>query len=209
MIPQNVLSTKIISATFLYPDGIVPEHLTEDFEMGGLAIQDTSKGVNYQPWKGGWNKEDNTVYLTPNLIETPVPIFTEPNVFEFSFTFDQNMRWVTATLLTDSTLKLRWYDSSVATYVTTIYEGITGFKLALDDKRDIQVKLGYSDVLFTYIQDNKLYIRNQRERFLVPHLLLEDLPTSLRITNFGMNEVRRIQWRFRYRRPGELLPWLL
>ena len=139
---------------------------------------------------------------------TPVAIFTEANVFEFSFTFDQNMRYVAGTLLTDGVFHLRWYDSNVAAYVITTFNGIKGFKLGLDDKRLEAIQSGNSDVIFTYIRDNKLYFRMQRERYTIERLLQSDLPDNLMIANFGMNERYRLQWRLRYRVPGELLPWL-
>lgn len=209
MIPDNVLSTKAIQARFLYPDGIIFNTILEDYEKGGIALQDASKGINYQPWFGWWVPEDETAWLYPNLVNTPVAIFTESNVFEFSFTFDQNMRWVAGVFLNDGTFKLRWYDSMVESYVITEMLGVTAFKLCHDDKRDLSVQGGQSDVLFTYIRNNKLYIRTQRERFAIEHLLQENLPNNLLITNFGMHERLRVQWRMRYRNPGELLPWLI
>lgn len=209
MLPLNSLSSKTIQSRFLYPSGIIVGKITEDFELGGIALQDPSKGLMYQPWYGYWNEDDSTAYLIPNFVSVPIPIFTETNVFEFSFAFDQNMRWAAFVLLKDGTGKFRWYDSQAGAYVTTIYTGVTGFKLSLDDKRAIQITLGLSDLLLTYIKDNKLYVRSQRDRFGVEYLLQSDLPNNLLITNFGMNERLRMQWRIRYRRPGELLSWLL
>lgn len=209
MLPLNSLSSVPMPSTFMYPDGIVLGKITEDYEMGGIALQDTSRGLQYQPWYGFWDEDDNTAYLVPNFISAPIPIFTQADVFEFGFTFDQNMRWCAGVFLTDGTFQLRWFDSSVGNYVITNFTGLTSFRLTLDDKRERQINIGATDILFTYIRNNNLYVREQRDRYTVEYLLQSDLPNNLRITNFGMNERYRVQWRMRYRRPGELLPWLL
>ncbi len=208
MLPDNVLSSKVLQAKYIYPDGILFNRPYQDYELGGIALQDTSRGLMYQTWLGEWDKNTGQFFLYPNLVSAPINVFNQADVFELSFAFDQNMRWVAGTLATDGVFRLRWYDSAVGGYVISTYPGITAFKLSMDDKRDFVVQSGKSDVLLTYIQDNKLYVRVQRERFLIPHLLQADLPNNLIITNFGMHERLRMQWRLRYRRPGELLPWL-
>lgn len=176
--------------------------------MGGIAIQDPSKGLQYWPWYGYWEPADSTVYLQPNLTGEKIPLFVESNVYELSFTFDQNMRYCVGTLLNTGVFKLRWYDTLTAQYVITEYAGIEGFKLSHDDKRQEPVQAGLSDIIFTYIKENKLYFRAQRERYLMEHLLQDELPNNLMIANFGMNERFRMQWRLKYRNPGEPLPWL-
>lgn len=207
MLPDNSLSQKVIAGKYLYPDGVISRNLTEDYEMGGIALQDTSRGLQYQTWFGHWDKTTEVVTLTPSDTAVPIPIFTESDVFEFSFSFDQNMRWVAGTFINDGTFHLQWYDPVAAAYVTTPFTGFTAFKLALDDKREIQINRGASDVLLSYIRNNNLYVRVQRERYQIEHLLQSDLPQGLRITNFGMTEISRMKWRLQQRRPGEKLPW--
>lgn len=209
MIPDNVLSTKPVRASLLYPDRFQLASLTEDYEMGGIAIQDPSEGLQYQPWFGYW-REDNAVCLKPGIDGEDIVLFYEPDLFEMSFTFDQNMRWACATQRTDGSFRWRWYDSAVEDYVITeVPEGVTAFHCTHDDKREILVQTGRSDVLVSYIKDRNLYVRNQRDRYIIEHLLAETLPENLRITNFGMTERYRVQWRIRYRRPWEVQPWLL
>lgn len=207
MIPQNVLSTRPVQSRFKPPSNIVTLRLTEAWERGGIALQNTTQGLNYQNWFCKWHPEDNTVYLTPDNTGVPIAIFTETNVFEVSFAFDQNMRYAVGTLLTDGTFKFRWYDTAANNYVITTIPAVTGFKLTLDDKRDVQVGIGASDVILTYLQDTTLFFRAQRERYEVEHQLANQLPLNLMITNFGMNEVMRLQWRMRFRINEERLPW--
>lgn len=209
MMPDNSLSLRTVQARFLFPDGINFSSPYQDYEMGGIALQDPSKGLDYWVWYGYWEANDSTVYIQSNLVSLPVPLFTEPDVFEFSFAFDQNMRYVTGVLKTDGTFQLRWYDTLVGGYSITNFTGIEGFKLTHDDKRAEQIQAGVTDVIFTYIRSNALYFRMQRERYQVEHLLADDLPNNLMVANFGMNERFRLQWRLRYRNPGEQLPWLL
>lgn len=210
MLPDNVLSDKPIRASLLYPDRFQLASLTEDYEMGGVALQDPTKGVNFQPWFGYWRAADNAICVRPAIDGEDIILFYEEDVFELSFSFDQNMRWVCATQRTDGSFRFRWYDTAVAAYVITeIPEGVTAFHCSLDDKRDLLVQMGLSDVLVTYVKDRNLYVRTQRERYQNEHLLAETLPNNLLISNFGMNERYRVQWRLRYRRPWEVQPWLL
>lgn len=208
MIPDNVLSSKLLKSRFLSPDSMVTPTLLEDYETGGIALQDPSQGLLVQTWYGYWDSQDSTAYLVPGVDGTPIQIFTEPNVFEFSFTFDQNMRWVAVYFLVDGTCKLRWYDSQAQGYVVTVFTGLTAIKLCLDDKRRVQTNLGSSDVIFTYVTNNTLCFRQQRDRFTIEYPLQPDLPDNLRIANFGMAMNLRLQWRLKYRTFEERLPWL-
>lgn len=199
MLPDNLLSSEILRDQFLFPDNIVGTAL-EDYEMGGIDIQDPSQGLRVQPWYGVWKVADSTAYLQANFDGPPIPLFSTPDVIEFTFTFDQNMRWVAATLSSTGVLSFRWYDASVPGYVTTTYSNITTAKLALDDKRPLQVLGDSSDIVLTYVDTSgNLYARIQRERYLTAHLLDTGAPNNFRITNFGMNTKYRMQWRFQNR----------
>ena len=202
MIPSNPLIYNIDStnnflvAPFQYPDNNSSSDELVDYEMGGLAIQDPSKGLRYQLWKGWWDSTDSTVYLEPEDTGVPIAIHTASNVIEFCFTFDQNMRWSTACRLSGNTVEHRWYDTAVEAYVTTTYPSIVSVRLALDDKRDMQVQSGVTDMILTYISGGQVKWRVQRDRFLTeyvhPSLAISD---SFRISHFGMNTKNRLQWR--------------
>lgn len=203
MMPDNVLSTETIQGRFIPPDDIITDELT-DYEMGGIAIQDPSQGLMVQPWIGFWKPEDSTVYIRPVESPTNIALFVEPNVIEFSFTFDQNMRWVTATRTADKKVKLRWFDATVAAYVISEFTNIDTFKLCLDDKREIQTQAGVSDVIFTYIKANSLYWRVQRDRYMTEYYGINAIPGNVRITNFGMASNWRLQWRYQFRSTLEI-----
>lgn len=208
MIPSNPLiynidsTNKFLVAPFQYPDNISSSSELVDYEMGGLAIQDPSKGLKYQIWKGWWDATDATVYLsTDDASATPIAIFTESDVIEFTFTFDQNMRWAAATRLVGNVLHFRWYDTAAESYVTSVYTGISSVGLALDDKRDMQVQFGATDMILTYVRADQVCWRIQRDRFLTEYTHSGFIvPDSMRITHFGMSKINRLQWRLGPRR---------
>ncbi len=200
MIPNQSLSSTQLQAKFLYPDNIIRASELEDFEMGGIALQDPSQGLMYQPWYGKIDPVTKIATLEPlDGSAPPTAIFTETETpVEFSFSFDLNMRQHSIVRFADNTCKLRWYDSAIPGYTITTYTGITSAMLCMDDKRP--VNSGNADVLFTYLKDNSLYFRAQRDRFLVEYLLKPDVVSNLRITNFGMGTNLRVQWRLEIRK---------
>lgn len=203
MIPDNRESSVPVPGAFLYPDNIIPDSLTEDYEYGGIAIQDPSKGLDFQVWKCHWDEGTGDVILSPQDVGNPVTILNQVEVRELSFSFDQNMRWALAVLHTDGQFFLHWYDTAIEQYVATRIDGVGTFKVAHDDKRLNQGQLGNTDVILTYIQLNKLYVRNQRDRYEIAHLINPDIPANVYISNFGMSTRNRMQWRMRPRRPRE------
>lgn len=203
MIPDNAQSLRPVPGAFLYPDNLIPLTLTEDYELGGIAIQNPSQGLQYQVWTCSWDPITFDVTLSASLTGARVVILNEPNVRELSFSFDQNMRWVLGVTHTTGEFILYWYDAAAENYVQTRIDGIGTFKLSHDDKRAIPLELGMSDVILTYIQLNKLYVRNQRDRYQIAHLINPDIPANVVISQFGMSDRDRMQWRMRPRKPRE------
>ena len=206
MIPDNPNIYKIddtnrmLVGPFKYPDNIVNDDELVDFELGGLALQDTSEGLEYQTWKAELNTSGDVI-LTPLKTGDPVVIFTEPGVQELAFTFDQNMRWAAATRLAGNNVNFRWYDTTVGDYVITPLTGITSVRVALDDKRVMQIQSGNPDMILTYIRDNRVRWRIQRDRFQTEYTYSGQLfSDNIRITHFGMSEKLRLQWRLAQRR---------
>jgi hypothetical protein len=209
MIPDNP-NIRTINSTnqdllspFQYPDNIVSTSELEDWEYGGIALQDPTQGLRYQVWKGWWDSDDETAYLQPDDgVTDPIAIHTESNVEEFTFTFDHNMRWTSACRLDDDTVKFRWYDTLIEDYTTTTYSDYTSVRLAHDDKRSAQVNVGASDVILTYIRAGRVRWRIQRDRYLTEYTHNDlTVPAVYRITHFGMNTTSRLQWRLGFRRP--------
>lgn len=204
MIPGNPNiydSRPELGGAFLYPDNIVSTSELEDYELGGVAIQDPSQGLQVQVWKCHWEPTTGEVILTPQDTGSPTVLFTQSDVVELAFTFDQNMRWSTATRTSDDVLHHRWYDSLAEDYVTTTYSGVTSVRLTHDDKRSTQVDLGSTDMILSYIRVGYVRWRIQRDRFLTEYSYTGQAFTDLRrITHFGMSTKNRLQWRIATRR---------
>lgn len=208
MIPDNPAlitidsTNRYLTAPFQTPDNRAGTSELIDYEYGGIALQDPSKGLRYQIWCGWWDENDLTAYLADDDGNgTPVPIFTESNVIEFAFTFDQNMRWAAAVRTVGDTLKFRWYDTAAEAYVITTYTGISSVRLALDDKRDMQVQFGVTDMILTYVTGGQVCWRIQRDRFLTQYVHPGfSVSGAQRISHFGMNTKNRLQWRIGMRR---------
>jgi hypothetical protein len=190
MIPGNSLSNPTEYAPFLYGDSLpTTNHI--DYEMGGIAIQDASQGLQYQLWQAAL--VGNNVILTPQItISSPVTIYSGNNITEISFTFDQNMTPFLA-FVQDGTAKYYWYDNSLHSYTTvSLPSGVTNPRVCLDDKRAIESALGHNDIILAYIRSNNLCFRMQRQRFLTEYVLATNVNATL--VKIGMNTVNRLQF---------------
>lgn len=178
-LPDLVFATQSIPTVFIggraFP---VQKHI--DYEWGPIAISDPSRGSMYQIWRA--RMENNFVYLSaPN---TPEFVLLDlPNVTEISFTFDQNGRHIFV-YVQANVVKMHWYDTAVGDYTTTTYEGdLITPRITLDDKRETQ--RGISDVVLFYVKpvrneqneiiDGALYMRMQRDRYLIEYQMATSL----------------------------------
>ena len=191
---ENRLSTTVVSADFLDPDGRV-RTLMNDFEAGPVGINNTTQGLFYQTWEMTYDSGtgDFTVTAETNLA-TAVPLSGVLGVTQLSFCFDQNAR-VNIAYTQGGQAKMYWFDTAVGSYVTTVLDfGVTTPHLSLDDKRSTQQQS--SDMLLFYTKEVaegswNLYHRFQRERFLNEYLYA----TGVRpyIFSVGMHEQLRVQ----------------
>lgn len=187
MLPDGVLATKPLFAEFLSPDDI-DTPLTLDLELGGVDIQDPSQGLRVKTWVA--HAEGNSIWLSAED-RPPVEWLARANeITEVSLAFDQNMR-PTIAFVEDKVSYLYWYDTNIANFTVTTYAGASSPRVAMDDKRQLQV--GVSDIIFAYVKDNKLYYRQQRDRYTIEYLLKEDI--NARILRIGMNEINRLQFK--------------
>jgi len=185
MIKNNSLSSDVVSGNFIngrfYP---VSEFI--DYESGGVAIQDPSKGLLYQIWSA--RLENDHVYISSGNT-TEYSIFSGSNITEISFTFDQNMRF-TLSYVEGGDSKLYWYDSAIPGMTITNFG--TSFKnprITIDDKRATQTS--NSDIIMAYIKNGNLYYRQQRDRFNTEYLLKTGVS---KLKKIGMNDKLRLQF---------------
>lgn len=186
MMPENTLSLQPVNAPYLYPDNLVTGSL-RDYEMGGVAIEDTSLGLLYQAWTF-WSDDGGPIYCAP-LAGGGTLLLDVSGVTAVSGTFDRNMRPAVAYVI-DGVGYLWWFDAVTNAMVTTTFTGIAEIRVTHDDKRptaDFR-----SDVIVAYTRDGNLYYRQQRDRYTIERLLAENITGQLR--NIGMNTGLRLQF---------------
>lgn len=188
MLPDNTL-TELDRASFLPPRN-KSQTATKCWELGGIALSDTSEAMQYY-WYG--YVKGKGIYLQRSGAEPVAVLAFAGDVTEMSFSFDQNMR-PTIAYVENGVAKLYWYDASAAKNVLTLYPNITNPRLSLDDKRKFNI--GNSDIIFAYVIDhNRLCYRLQRERYGAEHVLLTDTTKSvdepLKLNVIGMSTANR------------------
>lgn len=187
MLPQNTSSSISFGGMYYPPDERVTTPIV-DYELGGIALQDTSQGLLVRAWRA--RLDDRVVKLQPDG-GAEIALFEESDITEIALCFDQNMRWCVA-YVQQGVLKLRWYDSLVAAYVTTVFTEAANPKMALDDKRVSQSEV--SDMILAYLRGTSLYYRQQRDRFQIERLLRSNLFPGTKLKNIGMNRNLRMQF---------------
>lgn len=188
MLPLNTASSVDVAGDLTFPDDQVVLPLL-DYELGGVAIGDPSRGLDYQPWRSHVDSLGR-VRLQP-MNAAPTIVHTEPGITELSFAFDQNMR-PTLAYVVAGLVRLRWYDSIAGSYVITDYPTARSPRASLDEKRPMLFG-AISDVIFAYIKGTDLCYRQQRDRYLTEYVLRGGVMSNQRIVSIGMNSVQRLQ----------------
>ncbi len=203
MLPNQTLSSTVISAAFLPPRTNIrfsAQAGTVDTHFGGVALGNPSQGIQYQLWTAYIDAGD--IWLSaPN---TPAYNFL-PGVGAVwvALAFDQNSREFLAYSTATGTAYYYWYDSTVPGYTTTALPGVVPRVFAaLDDARPQESTS--ADIILTYTRNNELYFRAQRDRYGIEYLLTADIPATL--VQVGMNEVFRFQFAFQNVQGAHSLP---
>lgn len=188
MLPDHVLSTEIIAAQFRFPRNI-PRRPLVDYEYGGVALDDPSRGLRDRVWRGEYI--ENQVVISASGV-APTPVLSVENLLDFSFTFDQNMRVAIAYELIAGGAYFYWYDGTVPGYTTlALPAGSITPRCAMDDNRDSQSTR--SDIILAYVRAGRLYFREQRDRYTVEYEL-DDSVGPGGLIQIGMNRL----WRFQF-----------
>ena len=158
-------------------------HSLLDYETGGKGINDTSEGLDYQIWRG--RKVGGDVILdTEGDASIPDYVVISGDITEFSFSFDANMQPVVAFVESGIT-KLYWYDTSTASFITDVINGITP-KVSMVDKRRTQEFYG---VVLMYARDGGIYYRLQEDRYGIERYW----DVGYALDKIGMNVNQRFQ----------------
>lgn len=189
-IPNNALSQTTQRSTWYGLDTLDPTD-TLDYEEGGIDLNDTSKGLEYQLWTFFY--VDTAVYAYSDYTGNVHLFDSVASIDRVRGTFDQNMNFFVAYRSADQ-WKYRWYDTLSGDYTTSdMPTGVTSCVCTLDDKRKLENST--SDILLLYTLDDNLYYRQQRDRYQTEYLLRTGIGGEL--IKCGMNDKARIQIKLR------------
>lgn len=196
-IPDHSFSDPNQIGTWLPPDDI-NRSLSDDYEIGPVALNDTSEGLRFQVWHLTIVGNDLTV--TPALVGDPVVIITVANVTQCTLAFDQNAH-ITLSYTALGVPYLYWYDTALGDWTTTeLVSGTITPTVVLDDKRETQNSANDIILLYT-VEDTPgvytLYSREQRDRYAVAYPHTVDVKPN--IFKLGMNTGLRVQVGLSYR----------
>lgn len=198
MLPENRLSTIPVPSAYLRPDG-TRRSIRKDQEYGGIGLQDANSGMYYQIWT--FEAQANQLLISAPNHPRSVLISHSSGIKEISGTFDQNMNPCVAFVDVFDIPWLYWFDTGVGSQVidrmdTTfdIGDGLISPRVCLDDKR--QSQSAASDIILFYVQDTKLCMRRQRDRFRVEYITAYRV--EAKILDVGMARNGRLQLKMKY-----------
>ena len=190
MIPEQRLSTTPVPGTLLGARGSQPVTATHDYEDGGIALNDPSRGLQFQVWEA-YLQNNNIVLQAPGYPATVIYTGTG-EITEVSLSFDQNMR-PTIAFVEGGQAKLRWFDSVPGEQVITVLDpDVVNPRVSLDDKHPLGVPA--SDVILAYRRLGGLYFRALRDRYTIEYLLEASAPAEL--VKIGLSDQYRLQFEF-------------
>lgn len=183
MIPGNKFTETPVYGEFLYFHGDDYRPL-EQKVMGGIALNDSSKGRLFKPWRVSY--DGSSIYVFDGTEVATSLVATD--VTSVSMAFDANMA-VTLAWTTNDGASLYYFDTTSEEYHTVFYPGITSCRLAVDDPRDFYES--ESDIIFGYTIQGTLYYRVQRDRYAIPYKISD---TDKLLRRMGPTAVSRLQF---------------
>lgn len=189
-LPDNRLSDFIDDSEYLSPDDMVFNPLSVA-EYGGIDLQNAIGGLRMKIWTLRYEGYTKRMILeTPGKYYIPIENLDAPDSIDLAF--DQNMNYCICYNFGNNTY-LKWFDTTVLTFVTNVFAGTRNAKLCIDDKRP-----GFentSDIIFAYIKDNgDLCYRQQRDRFTTERLLRTGIPSECTLLKIGMTRGNRVKF---------------
>lgn len=195
MIPTGGRSTTTVPSQFA--DSFDTGSPLIDIEYGGIAINDASMGLMYQPWTLRYDAPSGDMILSPRS-GTPTVLFNRSGITEVSLAFDRNMQPAVA-FVQNGQAKFYFYspiDDNFVMWETQLGQAKNP-KVTHDDKRDTESSR--SDVILAYVMGNSIRYRQQRDRYLTEYTFATSGVNAL--YRVGMNKGGRLQ--FMYDGTGE------
>lgn len=195
MIPNNALTPIYIPENFLYPDNLT-NSANIDYELGGIALSDPSKGLQYQVWTAeivGTGAGTGILVTSENGFSSV--IFSSPNLTWIRLTFDQNMHPFLS-FVDYLGAGYYWWDPTIPGLTTTYLDpNIQYASCSLDDKRPAPINNNLSDIILSYTNNGNLYFRMERDRYKVEYTLRTGLNLMVpnpNVFNIGMGTANRL-----------------
>ena len=187
-LPNDQLSTTPRPTQLLSPDSL-QSSTGYDYELGGVGLNDPSQGLQVQTWVAyqvgadiivADEADNETVVTSPGAVDS------------LSLAFDQNMQPAIAYEQSGAS-HLYWFDTTIPGFVTLDFPGVRTPRLCMDEKRALNIS--QSDIILAYIRDDRLYYRQQRDRFTVEREPDDTYDaTGLRLRNVGMGDNNRLHF---------------
>ncbi len=193
MMPGKVLSTQLIFGDFLNPDNL-PCSPTLSYQLGGVGISDPTQGLEVQVWMANLiNAGKADSYITLSAPNTPTyTLLTLAGVTSISLAFDQNMKPCLG-LISQGIAYLWWYDATIPGYAfVQLPLGTSSVQVTLDDKRAISIDESFTDIVLLYLNNTNLFMRQQRDRFLIDYLLMTTDYYNPQLYKVGMCRTDRL-----------------
>lgn len=189
MLPKNTLNNIDTLDEWLY-DYPTPYNPLIDYEMGGIALNDTTQGMDNTLWRLALDKSTGDLMLGKQN-EFGQALLNDPSIKKVSLAFDLNMR-PNYVLEYDDLVKFVYYDTTQSNNATLILHDVKSPYLTLDDRRDENSP--NADILLCYIKGNQLCVRYQRDRYLIEHILYELPNNDCVLERVGMTKNWRMQF---------------
>jgi len=195
MNPAVVLVQPPVITAYLSPDNL-PSTDLEDWEEGGIALSDGSKGLEVQVWHLLVHGSGATTSVWVDAPNTPpVQIFAAANITWARLAFDQNMHPVIS-FVAGAGPAFFWFDPLLpGNNITALPSTVVKPSVTMDDKRSIQTTLGNNDVVMAYVNNGNLCYRLQRQRYVTEHVWLTnivDIIANPFVNKIGMSEGLRL-----------------
>lgn len=188
MIPNHHITDISFEGDYLFSN---PPQALVSRTLGGIALQDTSHGLNYQLWEIYY--EDSIIKLKALMTEEITNVIYKENVSSLSLAFDLNMNLSIAYTIEDISF-LYYYDTLLQEFSTLTFSNIKTPKITYDDIRETQSNT--SDIVFAYINTDTNYLcyRLLRDRYLVEYPL-KQVEENAKLIRVGMNKNLRLQFK--------------
>ena len=189
MFYNNQISSETLYAEFISPDDLSYNKL-QDHEKAGAKIKDSLEGINKYTWVFEI-RNDSEIWCIREDTQEATKLYTGNNLTEVYGSFDRNMN-PCYIYKENGNYQFVWFNTVTNRNVTEGLGDVRSPRITHDDKRD--EALVYSDIIITYIRDDKVYYKLQRDRYTIEHFAFEEKVKGRSIKSFGMNKGLRLQW---------------